>query len=166
MLILKKFACGCFGLGALTSLGMVLLQMPSMDSHSRAQTSSSIAGNALIQLASAEVDSIYREASDEIAPNLKSFAASSNAFVRSNATTARLQFEGMANSFPSVFAINDWLPRSAPDWTKSGVPGVIQAAGGKAITVSNKIPVVQSLKSSIGRMADMHPSLHFVGSGF
>jgi hypothetical protein len=166
MRILRKFACGCFVLVALTFLGSLLFQISAIENPSQAQGSSSIAGNALIQMASAQADSVYRQASVEIAPNLKSFAASSGAFVHSNATTARLQFEGMTNSLPSLFAVNDWLPRSAPYWSQEGVEGAIQASSSQAMTLSNKFPVVKAVKSSVGRLTEAHPVPNSVGSTF
>src|SRR5580658_1930267 len=134
MPLLRKFACGCFIVGALTALGMVILQVPEAGNRFHAQSSSSIAGNALIQLASSQADSVYHEASSEIVPNLKSLGASSSALVHSSAITARLQFEGMANSLPSLFAVNSWLPRGAPYWTQSGLEGAVQVSSGQATT--------------------------------
>jgi hypothetical protein len=157
MLILRKFVCTCLGLGAITSGCLLLLQMPIANSPSGAKSASSIAGNALIQLASAQADSFYREASAKLAPSLKSFTIASGAFVRSNAITARLQFEGMVNSFPRAFAINDWMPRNTPYWTKSGVAGIVQASDGQAKILSTKIPVVRSVKSNLARLVEMHP---------
>jgi hypothetical protein len=166
LLIVKKFAYGCLGLGALTFVCMALLQITTADNQSHAQSSSSIAGNALIQIASAQVDSIYREASTDVAPKFKSFAAISGAFVRSNAIIARLQFEGMTNGLPGLFAVNSWLPRGAPSWTKGGIEGAVQASRGQANSLSGKIPSVKAAKSNIERLANIHPSLSSAGLGF
>jgi hypothetical protein len=158
MLIPGKFVFGCLGFGVASFLGTSLLQVPAIGHASLGQGSSSTAGNAL-QTAIDQAGSVYREASADVAPKLRSFADAGSTFVSSNATTARLQFEGMQSSVAAHLSIDAWVPDDAPYWVRGGVQVAAQATGSQAIVLAGKNPVVRALKSNLERLAGAHPSI-------
>jgi len=166
MLTLTKFICGCFGIGALAILGTSLVQTPGNGGPALAHGSSLSTGDALMQTASTQVDSIARQVSAQLGPVLRSFSANGGAFVRSNAITARLQFEGMANSLPSYLSIDAWRHGDAPYWVRSGVQGAVQASGEKTIAMAKDMTVVKVCRSSMEHLAGLGPSLSGAASNF
>ena len=99
--------------------------------------------------------------------NFDSFSKSSGAFLRSNATTARLQFEGMKNSIPTSFAFSQWVPGSAGNLIQSSAQKASMAVGGNAGTAAKKIPVVNSaLNSADQHIASLKQSLNAPSLGF
>ena len=153
MLITGKLVC--VSIGALTLAGSALLKMPGPTGHGLLAGP----GNEVSQSASSEIGAIYREASAEISPRIQSLPDTASAFVRSNATTARLQFEGMANAFPSLSAAAASLPGTATYLMKGGVPVVIQDSSSEANRLADKMPVVKAWKSNIEHLANLHPAL-------
>lgn len=152
MLQLGKFACGLLGFGSVAMLGAAMLT-GSFGAH----TQEPFAG--VLNTALAEASSAYRDASAEVTPQLKSLAGSTSAFVSSNATTGRLQVEGMANSVQSHMSIDAWTPNGAPQWTQGGIQQAAQVSGGQMISLSTKIPMVQAIKSSVVHLGNVTPSL-------
>jgi hypothetical protein len=146
MLITGKLACA--GIGALALAGSALL--PSLGS----------AGNGLSRTVSDQISAMYRETAAEISPRLHSLPDTAAAFVRSNATTARLQFEGMANAFPNASDFAARLPGTAADLIQGGVPGAIQDSTAEAVEISGKIPAIKAWKSNMGHLANLHPALN------
>jgi hypothetical protein len=110
--------------------------------------------------------SFVRQASDELSPKLNAIADWTNDVVSSNATTARLQFDGMANTIESHFSLDAWLPGSARYWTHGGVKVAAKATSSDAIAIAGKMPGVTSVRSNIQRLSDMHPALHISSAGF
>ena len=159
MLTLTKFICGCFGIGALALLGMALLETPGR--HAQGSVASS--GDAIVQSAAAEVDSIYREASLEVGPRLRYFAISSGAFVRGNLITARYQFEGMRNTLAANLSIDALRSSPEPSWMQNGVQGARQASTQKTLAMARAMPQVTALKADLQRLADAHPALSAAG---
>jgi hypothetical protein len=145
---------------------MALLQPPSTGGQSHAQRSPSSAGDALLQNANAQADAIYRQASIQFGPQLRSFYASSRAFVRSNAITARLQLQGIGNTLSTDLSIDAWRHGSTPYWIQTGVQGAAQASGGKTLALAGSMPVVKAVRSNLDRLANAHPSLSAAASGF
>jgi hypothetical protein len=158
MLTLTKFICGCFGIGALALLGMALLE-----TGPHAQGSVASSGDAIVQSIAAEAGSIYQQASMEVGPRLRAFAASSGAFVRSNLITARLQFEGMRNAVVAHMSIDAWRPTNEPVWMQNGVQGARQASTQETLALSKAMPQVKAVKADLQRLADAHPSLAAAG---
>jgi hypothetical protein len=138
------------GFGVLALLGTALLQIPSVDYSTQAQTDSPTTAGELHSIRTA-FDGVYSEACAEFAPSIQSFTQAAGTFVDSNATTARLQFAGMANSLS--FSIHgDWLP--------AGSPAATQTASLQSQTFA--IPASGSLaprKSSLHRPG-AHPPAH------
>lgn len=148
------------GIGALTLVGSALLQMPGLGHGSRAQVALGGAGGEISQVASNQVGSVYHEVAAEISPRVQSFPDAASAFMRSNATTARLQFEGMANAYPNFSAFIAHLPGTASYLIKGGVPGAVQDSRAEANSLAAKIPAVKAWKSDIDHMANLHPALN------
>jgi len=160
MLTLTKFICGCFGIGALALLGMALLDAPGP----HAQGSVANSGDAIVQSAAAEVDSIYRQASLEVAPRLRYFAVTSGAAIRSNVITGRLQFEGMKNTVCAYLSINTWRSTPDPSWMQNAVQGARQASTQRTLAMAKVMPQVTAVNADLQRLADVHPTL--AGAGF
>jgi hypothetical protein len=155
MLITGKLAC--VGIGALALAGSAL--MPSLGS-TNGQGLLGSAGNAFGRTVSDQICIMYRETAAEISPRLHSLPDTTAAFVRSNATTARLQAEGMANAFPNASDFAARLPGTAADVLQGGVPGAVQGSTAEAIALSSKIPSVRALKSNMDHLANLHPVLN------
>jgi hypothetical protein len=166
MLSLAKFVCGCFGIGALALLGMALLQTPSTSDPSHAQGAPSSAADALLENAAVQADSIYRQASIQIGPQLRSFYAESSVFVRNNATTGRLQLVGMGNSLSYNLSADAWRQISTPYWIHNGFQGAVQASGEQTLSLARSMPIVVAVRSDLDRFANAHPSLSSTASGY
>jgi hypothetical protein len=155
MLITGKLVCA--GIGALALAGSALL--PSVGS-SHGQGMLGTTGNALGRTVSDQISTMYRETAAEISPRLHSLPDTAAAFVRSNATTARLQAEGMANAFPNASDFASRLPGTAADVIQGGVPVAVQNSTAAAIQLSGKIPAIKALKSNMDHLASLHPALN------
>ena len=154
MFTLAKFALGCFVVGALTLAGSSLLP-PSMRADLGLQTATS------------QADFMLRRVAAQFPSDIHSFSTSTGAFVRSNATTARLQFEGMKNSLPSSAALGSWMPSSTSSWIQSGAQAASQAAGSKPGTFAKKIPVVNgAVNSANEHIAALRQSLNNAAANF
>ena len=147
MRTLVKFFFGLFVIGALTLLGSALFQTPS-GVHSPA-----LVGDALLESAAAQIDAAIRQASVQLGPALGSIPIRGREFVRSNALEARMEFETMA----STVLVSEWLHGRMPYWIKWEVQGTTQVTGQKAMAIVNGMPMVQTVKSNIHRLADAHP---------
>jgi len=158
MLVPGKFAY--VFIGAVTLIGAALIPAPDPTDPSAAQSALVDAGNEFSQTAFNQIDLVYREASAEISPRLQSLPYTADAFVRSNATTARLQFEGMANALPSFTDFAARLPGTAAYWIQGGVPGAIQNSRAEADTLAGKIPAVNAWKMDLDHLANLHPALN------
>jgi hypothetical protein len=144
------------GIGALALAGTALI--PSMGStHSQGPLSG--AGDAFGRTVSDQISTIYREVSAEISPRVHSLPETAVAFVRSNAATARLQLEGMANAFPNASDFAARLPGTAADAIRGGVPGAVQGSTAAAVALSGKIPPAGALKANMAHLANLHPAL-------
>jgi hypothetical protein len=106
-----KLIYGCVGFGALAFVAASVLQMPVVQNSLKAQRNSGKM-NIEAQESLSQAARAYSEASAATDANLKSISHATNAFLSSNATTARLQFEGMANSL-SLPALGVHLPSSS-----------------------------------------------------
>jgi hypothetical protein len=155
MLITGKLAYA--GIGALALAGSALL--PSLGS-SNGQSLLGSAGSAFGRTVSDQISTMYRETAAEISPRLHSLPDTTAAFVRSNATTARLQAEGMANAFPNASDFAARLPGTAADVIKGGVPVAVQNSTEAAIQLTDKVPGVKALKSNMDHLASVHPMLN------
>lgn len=171
MISLTKLVFGFAGVGAAAFLGASLLQLPTPGSQSGALGASSDPAATLLQGASAQTDSMLRRAATEIPANLQSFSTSAGAIVRGNATTARLQLEGMAMQLGAMKnslapnSLRNWLP-SGPNWIQNGVQVATQASSDKTRNLAQKMPVVNAVKSDLSRFADAHPMLSPASIGF
>jgi len=159
MLTLTKVICGCFGIGALALLGMALVETPGPHAHGSVANS----GDAMVQSAATEVDSIYRQVSLEAGPRLQYIAVSSGAFVRSNLITAKFQFQGMRNTVAAHLSIGALRSSPEPSWMQNGVQGARQASTEKTIAMAGTMPQVTAVKADLQRLADAHPSLAAAG---
>lgn len=140
MLTPAKFVYGCVGFGALGFLGVYVLQMPVVQNSLKAQSNSGKM-SIEVQESLSEAGRTYSEASAAANANLQSISHVTNAFLNSNATTARLQFEGMANSL-SLPALGVHLPsRAASSPSGNGhetEPAAATKPGAKPIKPSGK----------------------------
>ena len=166
MLTLAKFICGCFSIGALALLGMALLQPPPTGNQPDVQGAPSNAADALLENAAVQADSIYRQASIQIGPQLRSFYAESSVFVRNNATTGRLQLVGMGNSLSYNLSIDAWRQISTPYWIQTGFQGAVQASGETTLSLARSMPIVKSVRYDLDRLANAHPSLSAAAAGY
>jgi hypothetical protein len=160
MLTLTKFILGCFAFGVVGILGLSLLETPGP--HAKSSVTGS--GNAIVQSANAEVDSICREASLEVGPRLRYFAISTGAFVHGNLITAKYQFEDMRNTVAAYLSIDTWRSTPAPSWMQNGVQGARQATAEKTRAMAKAMPQAVAVKASLQRLADAHPT--FASAGF
>ena len=159
MLTLTKFICGCFGIGAVALLGMALVGAPG----THAQGSAAASGDAIVQSATAEVASIYREVSLEAGPRLHYFAVSAGAAMRGNVTTGRLQFESMTNTVCAYLSIDNWKSTPEPSWMQNGVQGARQGTAEKTRALATAMPQGTAVKAELQRLADAHPALAAAG---
>jgi hypothetical protein len=144
MLNFRKATFGCLFLGSLVLLCAAALQTP-LAAPGRGQSGASsgaLAGFA--ESASSRVDSFISSISAEIPDQVKAFPHQASVFLRKNATTARLQFEGMKNSVTAHLRLSGWFGPSGPNWIQSGAQTASQAGGNKARTLARKVPVVNS----------------------
>jgi len=152
MLTTGKFVLGCAGFGIGSFLCMALLGIAPLGHPSVAQGSSSSAGNA-VQTAIDQAGLLCQQTFDNAVPELRSFADAGDAFISSNATTARLQFEGMKNTVATHLTLDAWVPGDAPNSVRAGVEVAAEATGIQAIAVATRIPAVRSLKSNLERLS-------------
>jgi hypothetical protein len=85
--------------------------------------------NPEIQLPAAQVLFLAHSVAGEFPDDYASFSHSACVFIRGNATTARLQFEGMENSVPSLAVVAAWLPGSTSNLARNGAKNAARAAG-------------------------------------
>jgi hypothetical protein len=134
MLVDGKAAYSYLGFGVLTFLGVALLQIPSNEYSTQAQSDSPTTAGEL-HSALSEFDGVYAEAYAEFSPSIQSLAKATHAFVDDNATTARLQFAGMANSL-SYSIHGSWVADSLTTTTQTaslkGIPLPPKVASGSA----------------------------------
>jgi hypothetical protein len=149
---LRKLACSFLAFGSVAMLGGAMVT-GSLGAHTR-EPFPGVFNSAVAQAGSA-----YRDASSEVAPQLKTLADSTTAFVSNNATTGRLQFEGMANEVKSHMSVDALTPNGTPQWAHGGIQQAAQVSGGQMISLSAKLPVVQAMKSGVVRLGDLQPSL-------
>jgi hypothetical protein len=163
MLSLAKFICGCFGGAAAMLLAMSLLHLPSMDAN--AGVSPSFTSDLLLQNTVAQADSVYRQAA-ETGPQLQSFYITGSAFARANATTARLQLQGMGNGLAYYLSLDAWRRGNEPYWMRNGIAGVEQASSEKTLAAAKAMPISSVVQSNLERLANGHPSLRAAASGY
>jgi hypothetical protein len=148
---LKKFVLGSVVLVSVVLVGANLVQTTGMGPQSE------------VQAAAAQVNFMAHRVASMLPDNFDSFSKSTGAFVRSNATTARLQFEGMKNTLPSSFALSQWMPGSASNLIQSSA----QKAGSNVGTAAKKIPVVNgAMHSANEHIASLRQSLNAPSLGF
>jgi hypothetical protein len=166
MLRLTKFICGCFGMGVLVLLGMSLIQPSVNGSQSRVQGSPSSVSDSVVQSANVVADSIFRQTSNVLGPQVRSYSAVSSKFVSTNATAASLQLSGMKSGLSSYFSVDTWRHGSTPYWIQTGVQGAAQTSSAKTLALAKSMPVVRAVRSDLDRLANAHPSLSAAASSF
>ncbi len=166
MLRLTKFICGCFAMGVLTLLGMSLIQPSAIGGQSRVQSSPASISDNFVRGANVVADSIYRQASNQFGPQIRSYSSVGGTFVSTNATTARLQLVGMKSGLSSYFSADTWRHGSTPYWIQTGVQGAAQASSEKTLSLAKSMPVVRAVRSDLDRLANAHPSLSAAASSF
>ena len=159
MLTAGRFFSGSLALGALTVLGSALMQMSSSDHPSHLQ--GPLASAILAQSACQRVNSVYLAASAEISPSLQSFATVAGAYARANATTARLQFEGMENAVVARLSLDAWLPSG-----KSRPQIDLQGTSSQTRALAAKMPGVKVVQGQVDRLSDLKPGLNISPYGF
>jgi hypothetical protein len=155
-----KFLYGCFGFGAMAFMATALLQVPAAHPNAGMRGISSVA-NSDGSGAAAQVTSLCNDIAAQVGPQIKYATDVTGAFVSKNATTARLQFEGMTNAVMAHMDAGAWVPDSAPAWMRGGAAVAAQATTSEAVQLSQKLPVVKAVKSSLSRLSDVHPSFSF-----
>lgn len=167
MITLTKLVFSCTGVGAAALLGTSLLQVPGPVGSSNAQDASS----GILQAASVQADFMLRRATTYIPSNLQYFSTAAGAFVRSNATSARLQLEGIGMQFDAMknslapSSLRNWLP-DGPNWIQNSVQSASQASSDKTRNLAQKMPVVSVIKSDLNHLANTHPMLNPASVGF
>ena len=142
-------------------LAMSLLHTPSQDANTG--VAPSITSDLFLQNAIAQADSVYRQAAVETGPQLQSFYMTGSAFARANATTARLQLQGMGNGLAYYLSTDAWQQGNAPYWLRNGVAGVEQAS---TLASAKAMPISSVVQSNLERLTDGHPSLRASASGY
>lgn len=135
MLVEGKPIVSYLGFGVLAFLGTALLQIPSHEYSTHAQSATPTTTGEL-HYALTEFDGVYAEAYAEFAPSIHSFADATTTFVDTNATTGRLQLEGMANSL-SYSAHGSWLINSLSSDAHDAPP---QSQSSKLVVGSDSAP--------------------------
>lgn len=164
MAISAKSVCSCLGFGILAFLGVAALQISGTD-VSLAKASSSLSDQRA-QAMLTESGSLLRQASSNLVPKLKSFSDATSEFVSSNATTARLQLDGMSNTITTHLSLEAWLPGFRPAWTRGGAQVAAKATTGQAIAIAEKMPAVNAVRSNVQHLSDLHSALHIGAPGF
>lgn len=160
MLTAGKFLSGSITLGALTVLGSALLQVPSAGhpAHLQGPLPSAI----LAQSACDRVNAVYLAASTQISPSLRSFVAAASFYVSTNATTARLQLEGMENAVVARLSLDAWLPSKAPNLRQID----LQGASNQTRALATRMPVVKAVQTDMNRFVDLKPAFDLAPGGF
>jgi len=143
MLTLRKVVFRSFVFGSLALFGAVTLQMFLAASEQGRSGASSSAISGFADTAISRVDSATSSISAGLPYQMKSFPHQAALFFRSNATTARLQFEGMKNAVTSHMSLAAWTGHKAPNWIQSPAQ-MAQAGGSEAHALAQKVPVVTS----------------------
>jgi len=156
MLALTKSVFGCSVLGTVV---LLFLQTPIAGRQFDEYGFPSSDSSQILVTVSSQADSMLREAATEIPANLHSYSVTAGAFVRGNATTARLQLESMKGTLASI-SVRDWLPRG-PNWVQDGFQQAYQFSHSKTNVAAGKMPIVTMVKADMNHMADTHPIFKF-----
>ena len=158
MLTAGKFLSGSLVLGTLTVLGAALIQT---SNHEKLHFEGPVASVLLAQTACGRLNSINYAISAEVSPYLQNLPERTRVFVSSNATTARLQLEGMENALAAEFHFNTWLPSTKSD--------LLEARTGKAHlpsrTLTAKLPTVSTVSDSVNRLVEIKPAIKLAPYG-
>ena len=138
MLSLRKVTFGTFFVGSLVLLSASMLRTP-LATFGPGGTSSGFA-DAALNRADAAISSFSASIPDAV----KAFPHEANVFLRRNATTARLEFEGMKNAVSSHLNLSSWLGGSGRDLVQNGTQIASKVDGNKARTLARKVPLVNS----------------------
>jgi hypothetical protein len=150
MLTLAKYL-----LGTVAALTLVILGASILKNGPQSQ----------VQMIAFEIDTTAHQLGSSL--NFHSVSGSASAFVNGNATTAKLQIEGMKNSLPRSAAFSAWVPRSTPNWIQNGAQQAAAMAGNKPGALAGKIPVVNgALNATSEHIASLRQSLSGAASGF
>jgi len=139
MLTFRKFAFRSSVAGSLALLSAALLHTSLVNSMSQSGSASAL--DSIADSAIAHVDSTISSISAELPYQIKAIPHQAGEFLSRNATTARLQFEGMKNSITAHLGSGAWLGGGASGWVKGGAQAARQATS-KAPTFARKVPVV------------------------
>ena len=143
MLTLRKAAFGSFVFGSLALFGAALLQTMLAAPGQGQSGVSSVAVSGFADTATLRVESAMSAVSASLPDGVKTFPHQAAVFLRTNATTARLQFEGMKNSVTARLSLSAWTGHSSPNWIQNGAQ-MAQAGGSRAHSLARKVPVVTS----------------------
>ena len=157
MLLPGKFVTACVALGGFGVLSSGLLQTPPAI-HGAAPASLTVQSSGVSSVSS-YIASICHQADTQLTPQIASLAHTSEAFIGKNATTARLQFEGMANSVSGRMSLAAWLPQGATFWWSGNTQTAIQNANSQAANAAGKIPAVRAVRANIDHLSSLHPAL-------
>ena len=107
MLTFRKFAFRSSVAGSLALLSAALLHTSLVNSMSQSGSASAL--DSIADSAIAHVDSTISSISAELPYQIKAIPHQAGEFLSRNATTARLQFEGMKNSITAHLGSGAWL---------------------------------------------------------
>jgi hypothetical protein len=153
MLTAGKFLSGSLVLGTLTVLGAALIQT---SNNGRLHLQGPVASVLLAQTACQRLDSVSSAITAEVSPYLHDFPERFRAFVSANATTARLQYEGMRNDLIAQFHLGTWLPSTKTDLLQAGS----EQARSQTKALAAKMPMTQAAHTSVGHMVQAAPAFH------
>ncbi len=150
MLTAGKILSGSLVLGTLTVLGAALIQT---SNNERLHFQGPVASVLLTQTACQRLDSVAYAISAEVSPYLQNVPERFRAFVSANATTARLQIEGMRNDLVAQFHLTTWLPANKTDLLQAGT----QQARSQTQALAAKMPMVKAVQDNVSQVK---PALH------
>lgn len=159
MLTAGKFLAGSLALGATTVLGSALIQY---SGNNTLNFQGPQATAILAESACQRLDSIYYAISTEVSPYIQTFPARFNESVRSNAITARLQFEGMRNGVVARFSFHAWPPATKTDLLQAS----IEKAGPQTRALGARIPMAKSVQDNVNRLVEIKPAFNLSPYGF
>jgi hypothetical protein len=105
------------------------------------QSGSTSALDSIADSAIAHVDATFSSISAQLPSQINALPHQAGEFLRRNATTARLQLEGMRNSITGHLGSGAWLAGGVSGWVKGGELAARQASS-NAPTFAHKVPVV------------------------
>lgn len=167
MLANRKSQLGSFGFGVtallVATVVLVVFKGPMVGSGG----ASSGAAGSFFQAVTFRAQNAISNATSSLPNDFQTFPQRAEEFFTRNATTARLQLEGMKNSVSGNLSWNAWFGRGSQNLLQHGADVAAQAAGNKPHVLARKVPVVNgALDAASQRINSVSQSLSNTARGF